>query len=198
MLTYTEGSPSPGRVGRTQAESAEAWPVMPAAPPGAPNVLVVILDDVGYAQVGCFGSDIPTPTFDALAAGGLRFRNFHTTAMCSPTRAALLTGRNPHTSGMGGITEVATGYPGYHARIPRSTGFLSEVLRDAGWSTWALGKWHLAPAEETDPASPRVRWPLGKGFERFYGFLGPETNQWEPDLVVDNAPTDPPRFPATT
>jgi arylsulfatase A-like enzyme len=194
VQTYRDGAPFPGVIGRTAADSMAAWPMPPIAPPGAPNVVIIVLDDVGFAQLGCYGSDIPTPNIDRLAAEGLRFRNFHTTAMCSPTRAALLTGRNPHTTGMGGITEVSMGYPGYNARITKRTAFLSEVLRDSGWCTWALGKWHLAPPEELDAASSRARWPLGRGFERFYGFLGPETNQWEPDLVVDNTPTDPPRF----
>jgi arylsulfatase A-like enzyme len=191
--SYLESTPFSGVVGRTMEESVEAWPISPTAPPGAPNVVIVVLDDVGYAQLGCFGSDIPTPTFDGLAAGGVRFRNFHTTAMCSPSRAALLTGRNPHTTGMGGITETSSGFPGYHARLNKRCGFLSEILRDSGYATWALGKWHLAPGEECHAGSSRARWPLGRGFERFYGFLGPETNQWVPDLVIDNQLVDPPR-----
>src|SRR5919112_3517005 len=117
-----------GRIGRYHWESEPWWPPEPTPPENAPNVLIVVLDDVGFAQLGCFGSDIATPTFDALAAGGLRFANFHTTALCSPTRACVLTGRNHHACGMGRITELATGFPGYDARIPRSCGFLPEVL----------------------------------------------------------------------
>lgn len=185
-LTYFDGEPFPGRVGTTLADSVPAWPVPRRAPKDAPNVLLVVLDDVGFAQLGCFGSDIRTPNFDRLAARGLRFRNFHTTAMCSPTRACLLTGRNHHTCGMGGITDLAMGFPGYHARIPKACGFVSEVLRQAGWATFAVGKWHLAPSDELHAAAPRDRWPLGQGFERYYGFIGAETNQWAPDITVDN------------
>jgi arylsulfatase len=186
LLEYPEGTPFPGVVGRELADSQPAWPAPRRARPGSPNVVFVVLDDVGYAQLGCFGSDIDTPNFDRLAAGGLRYRNFHTTAMCSPTRACLLTGRNHHTTAMGGIADTATGFPGYNGRIPRSCGFLPEVLLEEGYATYAVGKWHLAPREETDLGSSRARWPLGRGFERFYGFLGAETNQWAPELVVDN------------
>lgn len=186
VLTYRDGDPFPGRVGSTKATSIPAWPVGPRAPAGAPNVLVVVLDDVGFAQLGCFGSDIETPTFDRLAAEGLRYRNFHTTAMCSPTRACVLTGRNHHTCAMGGITDLAMGFPGYNGRIPKSCGFISEVLRREGWATFAVGKWHLAPSDELHAAASRERWPLGQGFERFYGFVGAETNQFFPDLAVDN------------
>jgi arylsulfatase A-like enzyme len=191
--TYAEFTTFPGVVGTTMADSTDAWPTGPEAPDGSPNVVFIVLDDVGFAQLGCFGSDIPTPNIDSLAAGGLRFRNFHTAAMCSPSRAALLTGRNPHTTGMGGITETSSGYPGYHARLNKRCGFLSEILRDSGYATWALGKWHLAPGEESHAAASRARWPVGRGFERFYGFLGPETNQWTPDLVIDNQLVEPPR-----
>ena len=186
-LVYHDGDPFPGRVGTVLGDSTPAWPVPRRAPAGAPNVVLIVLDDVGFAQLGCFGSDLATPAFDRLAAEGLRYRNFHTTAMCSPTRACLLTGRNHHTCAMGGITDLAMGFPGYHGRIPRSCGFVSEVLRQAGWATFAVGKWHLAPSDEHHAAAPRDRWPLGQGFERFYGFLGGETNQFAPDLVCDNA-----------
>jgi arylsulfatase len=186
--TYHDGDPFPGRIGLTLAESDPAWPVSRRAPAGAPNVVLVVLDDVGFAQLGCYGSDIATPRFDALAAEGLRYRSFHTTAMCSPTRACLLTGRNHHTCAMGGITDLAMGFPGFNGRIPRSCGFVSEVLRQRGWATFAVGKWHLAPADEIHAAASRERWPLGQGFERFYGFLGGETNQLFPDLVADNTP----------
>ena len=187
-LTYHDGEPFPGRIAATFTESRPAWPVPRRAPAGAPNVVLVVLDDVGFAQLGCFGSDLDTPSFDGLAGAGVRYRNFHTTAMCSPTRACLLSGRNPHTCAMGGIPDLAIGFPGYHGRIPRSCGFVSEVLRQAGWATCAVGKWHLAPSDEHHAAASRDRWPLGQGFERWYGFLGGETNQFAPDLVCDNTP----------
>ena len=186
LITYPEGTEFGGKVGETLADSVPAWPVPAKAPAGAPNIVLVVLDDVGYAHLGCFGGPIATPHIDALAREGLQFTRFHTTAMCSPTRACLLTGRNHHTCGMGGITDLAMGFPGYNARIPKNCAFVSEVLRQNGYSTFAIGKWHLAPSDELHAGAPRDRWPLGQGFERFYGFLGAETNQYAPDLVVDN------------
>ncbi len=186
VLSYRDGEPFPGHIGTTLADSTPAWPMGPRAREGAPNVLLVVLDDVGYAQLGCFGSDIDTPNIDKLARGGLRYRNFHTTAMCSPTRACLMTGRNAHTCGIGGITDLAMGFPGFNGRIPKSCGFVPEMLRQEGWATFAVGKWHLSPSDELHAAASRDRWPLGQGFERFYGFLGAETNHWAPDLVNDN------------
>lgn len=191
-LEYEEADAFSGHIGRTDADSIPAYPSPLRSPDGAPNVVFVVLDDVGYAQLGCYGSDIATPAMDALAANGLRYRNFYTTAMCSPTRASLLTGCNHHTTAMGGIADQGTGYPGYNAQITKRTGFLSEILRDEGYATFALGKWHLAPREETSLGSPRRRWPLGRGFERFYGFMGAETNQYAPDLVHDNHFVEPP------
>ncbi|HEY1737668.1 MAG TPA: arylsulfatase, partial [Acidimicrobiia bacterium] len=193
-LTYRDGEPFPGNIGTTLADSTPAWPVGPRAREGAPNVLLIVLDDVGYAQLGCFGSDIDTPNIDALAQRGLRYRNFHTTAMCSPTRACLMTGRNSHTCGIGGITDLAMGFPGFNGRIPKSCGFVSEMLRQEGWATFGVGKWHLAPSDELHAAASRDRWPLGQGFERYYGFIGAETNHWAPDLVTDNSIVSP-EFP---
>jgi arylsulfatase len=187
--------PYGGVVGRTLADSTPWWPDLPSAPDGAPNVVMVLLDDVGYAQFGCYGSDIATPTFDGLAANGLRYSSFHTTALCSPTRACLLTGRNHHSNGMARIVEFASGYPGYNATIPKANGFLSEILVRNGYATFAVGKWHLTPATEMTMGSPRDRWPLGRGFERFYGFLAGETDQFHPDLVYDNHQIDPPATP---
>jgi arylsulfatase A-like enzyme len=187
--------PFEGVVGRTLEDSTPWWPPLPRAPEGAPNVLVVLLDDVGYAQFGCYGSDIATPTIDRLARDGLRYSNFHTTALCSPTRACLLSGRNHHSNGMARIAEMAQGFPGYDATIPHANGFLSEILRGAEYATYALGKWHLTPAHETTMGGRRHRWPLGRGFERFYGFLGAETDQYHPDLVYDSHQIDPPRRP---
>ena len=155
-------------------------------------MLVVVLDDVGFAQLGCFGSDIATPAIDALAAGGLRYRRFHVTAMCSPTRACLLTGRNQHRVGMGFVADLPIGFPGYDGRIPRSAAGMPRLLRDAGYSTFAVGKWHLVPRWEQSASGPFDRWPLGVGFERYYGFLNGDTNQYAPDLVCDNGFVDPP------
>ena len=182
-------------MGRTMAESEGWWPPLPSAPAGAPNVVIVLLDDVGYAQLGCYGSDIATPCFDSLAAAGHRYSNFHTTALCSPTRACLLTGRNHHSNGMARVVELAAGFPGYNSTIPHETGFLSEVLVRNGYATFAVGKWHLTPASETTMGSPRDKWPLGRGFDRFYGFMGGETDQYHPELVYDNHHIEPPATP---
>lgn len=177
-----------GTIGRYADESVGWWAPPPTPPAGAPNVVLVVLDDVGFAQLGCFGSDLRTPALDRLAQGGLRYTNFHTTSLCSPTRACLLTGRNHHVNGMGRIIELATGFPGYNARIPAANGFLSEMLVEAGYATWAVGKWHLTPVEECHIAASRTRWPLGRGFERFYGFFSGETHQFAPALLADNHP----------
>ena len=177
------------------AESAAAFPPHRRPPAGAPNVVLIVLDDLGFAQLGCFGSDIETPSIDGVAARGLRFNRFHVTALCSPTRACVLTGRNHHAVGMGFLTDIPLGLPGYHARIPRSAGSLARHLRDAGYSTFAVGKWHLAPRWEQTASGPFDHWPLGLGFERYYGFLNGDTNQWTPELVRDNAFVEPPRTP---
>jgi arylsulfatase A-like enzyme len=181
-----------GQIGRDFNESTPYWPETTRAPEGSPNIVLVVLDDVGFAQLGCFGSDIDTPHIDSLARNGLRFTNFHTTALCSPTRACLLTGRNHHRNSMGRIVELATGFPGYSARIPRENGFLSETLVREGWATYAVGKWHLAPEDETHLAAPRHNWPLGRGFERFYGYMEGETHQFVPSLIADNHQIPPP------
>lgn len=183
------------RIRRSIAESTPSFTPVPQAPAGAPNVLIVLLDDTGFAQLGCFGSDIETPTFDRLAADGLRYHRFHVTALCSPTRAALLTGRNHHAVGMGFLTDVPTGFPGYNGRIPESAAALPRILRDAGYNTMALGKWHIAPRWDQHQSGPFDRWPLGLGFERYYGFPAGDTNQWAPNLVRDNSYVEPPRTP---
>jgi arylsulfatase len=180
---------------RSIAESTPGFTPVPRAPDGAPNVLIVLLDDTGFAQLGCFGSDIETPTFDRLAAGGLRYHRFHVTALCSPTRAALLTGRNHHAVGMGFLTDVPTGFPGYNGRIPESAAALPRILRDAGYNTMAIGKWHIAPRWDQHQSGPFDRWPLGLGFERYYGFPAGDTNQWAPNLIRDNTYVEPPRTP---
>ncbi|MBA2327935.1 MAG: arylsulfatase [Actinobacteria bacterium] len=184
------------RVGRTIAQSSAWFAPVTRPPDGAPNVVVIVLDDLGFGQLGCFGSDIVTPNIDALAANGLRYNRFHVTSLCSPTRASLLTGRNHHAVGMGFLTDIPIGFPGYDGRIPESAATLPRMLRDAGYGTFAVGKWHLAPRWEQSAAGPFGRWPLGLGFERYYGFLGGDTNQWTPELVCDNQFVEPPRTPA--
>ncbi len=167
----------------------------PRPPEGAPNVVLVVLDDVGFAQLGCFGSTIETPNIDRLAGQGLRFNRFHVTSVCSSTRAALHTGRNHHAVGMGVTEEAALGFPGYTGRIPPSAAMLARVLRDGGYNTMSVGKWHMTPNADYSAAGPFGSWPLGMGFERFYGFLGAETSQWAPELVRDNTHVEPPRTP---
>jgi arylsulfatase len=182
-----------GVIGRTVAESTPWWPQPVRAAEGAPNILYIVLDDVGYGQIGCFGGLCETPNLDRLAADGLRYRNFHTTALCSPTRTCLLTGRNHHSNGMASIVENASGFPGYNSEIPFENGFLSEMLTPQGYAAYAVGKWHLTPHFEMNMASPRTRWPLGRGFERYYGFMGGDTNQWNPELVYDNHTIEQPK-----
>jgi arylsulfatase A-like enzyme len=185
----------PQRITTRLATSEPRFVGYPSPGPDAPNVVMVVLDDVGFAQLGCFGSTIATPNIDRLAAGGLRYQRFHVTSVCSSTRACLLTGRNHHAVGIGMTEESALGFPGYTGRIPRSAATLARVLRDAGYNTMAVGKWHLAPQTEYSATGPFERWPLGMGFERYYGFLGAETNQWAPELTRDNHHVDPPRSP---
>ena len=192
---YPAGAAFSGVIGRTTDESSPAWP-RPARPvPGSPNVLMVVLDDTGFGQLGCYGSPIATPNFDALAANGLRYNNMHTTALCSPSRSCIVTGRNHHSNGMACITELASGYPGYNGVIPFENGFLSEMLLGHGYNTYMVGKWHLTPSHHETAAGPYDRWPLARGFERFYGFLGGDTSQWYPDLVYDNHQVEPPATP---
>ena len=195
IVEYPPGDEFPGVIGRTVQESSPAWPAPLRAKDGAPNVLFFVLDDVGYGQLSCFGGLVETPNIDRVAASGLRYANMHTTALCSPTRACIMTGRNHHSSGVACIMELATGYPGYDGRMPLENGMLAEMLLPHGYNTFCLGKWHLSPSEENTPAGPLHRWPLGRGFERFYGFLGGETNQWYPDLTLDNGPATQPKGP---
>jgi len=177
-----------GKVGKTYKESTPDFgPATPlSAPEGAPNILVIVLDDVGFGQLGCYGGPIETPNIDKLASTGLRYTNFHTTALCSPSRAALLTGRNHHSIGLAAITEAATGFPSNFGSIPKSAATIAETLKQNGYNTLAFGKWHLAPYTAYTAAGPFDRWPLGLGFERYYGFLGGETDQWSPLIVQDN------------
>ncbi|MFQ6398776.1 arylsulfatase [Nocardia sp. KC 131] len=167
----------------------------PKAPPGSPNVLYIVLDDVGFGAMGCYGGPIDTPNIDRIAANGLRYGQWHTTALCSPTRSCLLTGRNHTANGMACISEAAVGFPGANGHIPPECATLAEVLVEQGFSTAMVGKWHLCAEDEMNLASTKRNWPIGRGFERFYGFLGAETNQWYPDLVHDNHPVEQPATP---
>ena len=185
----------PQPIGFTAAESAARFPHDPKPPLGAPNIVAIVLDDTGFGHLGAFGSDIRTPHMDALAAGGAPFSRFHVTSLCSPTRASFFTGRNHHAVGMGFLADIPLGFPGYHARLPKSAVMLPRLLRDAGYSTLAVGKWHLTPRWQRSAAGPFDTWPLGAGFERYYGFLQGDTNHWAPNLVCDNHYVDPPRRP---
>ncbi len=167
----------------------------PEAPHGAPNVVYIVLDDVGFSAMSCYGGPVPTPNIDRIAAQGVRYTQWHTTALCSPTRSCLLTGRNHTRNSMACITEAAIGFPNASGTIPPENGMLPEILAERGWNTYLVGKWHLCPTDEMNLAATRRNWPSGRGTERFYGFLGAETNQWYPDLVYDNHPVDPPRSP---
>ncbi len=158
-------------------------------------MLAIVLDDTGFGHLGCFGSDIATPHLDSLAARGARFNRFHVTSLCSPTRASFFTGRNHHAVGMGFLADIPLAYPGYSARLPRSAATLPRILRDAGYSTLAVGKWHLTPRWQRSAAGPFDSWPLGMGFERHYGFLQGDTNHWTPNLVCDNHYVEAPRRP---
>ncbi|GAA4754900.1 arylsulfatase [Sphingomonas daechungensis] len=195
MNEYKSGQAFSGVIGRTFDVSKPAWPAPKRAKEGAPNVLFIILDDVGFGQLGCFGSPIRTPHMDALAADGVRYNNMHTTALCSPSRACFLTGRNHHSNALACITEGSTGYPGSNGSMPLENGMLSEILLQHGYNTYAIGKWHLTPTEASSAAGPYDRWPLGRGFERFYGFLGGDTHQYYPELVRDNTQVEPEKTP---
>ncbi|MFB8272092.1 MULTISPECIES: arylsulfatase [unclassified Streptomyces] len=177
-------------------DARQPAPIQPLRPPAqAPNVLVILLDDMGFGASTPFGGPCRMPVADRLAENGLRFSRFHTTAICSPTRASLLTGRNHHTVGMGGITEIATAFPGYNSLRPDSCATLPEILRQNGYSTAAFGKWHQTPQWETSRSGPFDRWPTGEGFERFYGFMGAETDHWSPSLHEGTTPIDTPDKP---
>jgi arylsulfatase A-like enzyme len=186
-----------GSIGRTWQESKPWWQQPTRAPPAAPNIALIILDDVGYGWLSCYGGPIETPNIDKLARNGLLYNNWHTTALCSPTRATLLTGRNHHSVSTGAVTDMATGFPGYDGKIPKEKATIAAALRKYGYNTFAVGKWHNTPAGETGPEGPFDRWPTGEmmGFDRFYGFLGGGCNQWYPPLVWDNHPIAPPKTP---
>ena len=185
--------PTPSHRGVIQRliDDATAAPLdLPEAPTG-PNVVVILLDDVGFGACSTFGGPIPTPAVDKVAAAGLRYNRFHTTALCAPTRAALLTGRNHHRVHMGGITETSNSFPGYDTVLPRESALIAEILRHNGYSTGCFGKWHLTPMWEFNPAGPFDRWPTGQGFDRFYGIIGAEASMWEPAVYDQTSPVEP-------
>ena len=184
-----------GVIGRTARDSTPA-PVRLARPaPGSPNVVYIVLDDTGFGDLGCYGSSVSTPSINALAAGGLLFNNFQSKAVCSPTRASLLTGRNAHSVGMKELPGGDQGYPHTRGRVPASAANIAQILSRNGYSTFAAGKWHLVPREDITPAGDRTHWPLQKGFDRFHGFLSGWTDQYRPDLVVDNHAVPAPERP---
>ena len=181
--------PSPpftGQILPNAVGSTPAWPPQIMPPERAPNVLLILTDDVGFAAPSTFGGVIPTPTLDSVAQNGLRYTTFHTTALCSPTRAALLTGRNHHQVGFGNIAELSTGYPGYNSIIPPETATIAAILRQNGYATAWFGKNHNVPPWEASPAGPFTNWPIGQGFDYFYGFVGGDTSQWQPGNLFRN------------
>ncbi len=184
-----------GVIGKTYKDSTPAWPQIPTAQEGSPNVVVILLDDVGFGQPSTFGGLIPTPNLDKLADQGLKYNRFHTTAICGPSRAALLTGRNHHDTGNGFLMEWATGFPNYSTMIPPETATVAEVLKENGYSTWWYGKNHNTPDWETSTAGPFTRWPTGLGFEYFYGFNAGETHQFYPVLFENTTPVEPDKTP---
>src|SRR3954469_3490773 len=193
----TMPKPFRGTINIDIKDSTPDWEpyTQPSAPDGAPNVLYIVLDDVGFSAMESYGGLIETPNIKRIADSGLTYTNFHTTALCSPTRSCLLTGRNHTTNGMACITEAASGFPNANGHIPGECAMLPEVLGERGWNTYIVGKWHLCPEDEMNLASTKRDWPIGRGFERFYGFLGAETNQWYPDIVYDNHPVEQPSLP---
>ena len=184
-----------GKIGRTVDESEPWWPTPKRLDDGSPNVVVILFDDTGFSHFGCYGSSIDTPNIDKLAKGGLRYTNFHTTALCSPTRACLLTGRNHHTVGMRAVSNMNSGFPNLRGSISKHTATLGEILQEEGYMTFMTGKWHLTPMEEASMGGPFDNWPLRRGFDRFYGFMQGETDQFYPELTYDNHPIDPPYRP---
>ena len=175
-----------GKIEREATKSKPYWPARIVPPKGAPNVLLIITDDSGYGVPSTFGGVIPTPALDRIAKDGLRYTNFHSTALCSPTRAALITGRNHHSVGFGVIAEQATGFPGYDSVITKDKATIGRILQDNGYHTAWFGKNHNTPEYQASQAGPFDQWPTGMGFEYFYGFMGGDTNQWEPGNLVQN------------
>ena len=187
-----------GKIGKTYKDRPSPVPEPVHAPKGAPNIVLILLDDTGFGQYSTFGGGVPSPTLDRLAAEGLRYNRFHTTALCSPTRAALITGRNHHSAATGVITEAATGYDGYTCVLPKSCGTIGEVLRQNGYATAWIGKNHNTPAWETSAAGPFDRWANGLGFDYFYGFNAGDMNHWDPVLTRTGTSCPKARTPTTT
>lgn len=183
-----------GTISATYRDSTAWWPET-AHSTGKSNVVFIVLDDLGFGSLGCYGSEISTPAIDSLASDGAQLTNFHATALCSPTRASLLTGRNHHAVGMAYLSHVDDGFPGYRGRIGHDSATLAEVLVDEGYNTLAVGKWHLTPMDQTTASGPYDQWPLGRGFERYYGFLEGLTDQFHPELYQDNHAVSPPKTP---
>ncbi len=177
-----------GHIGKTYHDSIPWWPETKRALKDSPNIMFIVLDDVGFAQLGCYGSTIKTPYIDKLASNGIRYNNFHTTAMCSPTRASLLTGRNHHSVGMGAIVEWSTGFPGYTGQVDKSAGTIAEILSLNGYNNFAVGKWHMMRMTDATAIGPFDYWPIGRGFDRYYGFLSSHADHWNPELFEDNKP----------
>jgi len=192
---HAEQYPAPpgfkGKIGRTGKESVPDWPTDVTAPKGAPNVLIWMVDDLGFGQLGTYGGLIDTPTLDKLAQRGLRYTNFNTTAICTSSRASLLTGRNHHMVANGSHIKMPAGYPGYNGRLPRSAATMARVLQQNGYTTFALGKWDHLPAEHVSTSGPFDYWPSGQGFDHYYGFLAADDSNFEPSLWEDHMPVDP-------
>lgn len=186
-MTMTPSTPPTfsGTIGRTVAESRPDWDKSQRNLAGAMNVVTIVLDDVGFGQLGCYGSSISTAAVDRLARAGARYGNFHAAALCSPTRASLLAGRNHHAVGVGFLADFDSGFPGYRGAVDRHVPLLPEILSQQGYATYAVGKWHLTPPSDLTPAGPFAQWPTGRGFDRYYGFLGGEDDQWAPELWED-------------
>jgi arylsulfatase len=187
--------PFTGKIDPLRTQSTPAWPGEVQAPANAPNIVLILLDDVGFGASTAMGGVIPTPALDQLAKNGLRYNNFHVNALCSPTRSALLSGRNNHEVGFAAVSELAAGYPGYNSLWPKSAASIAEVLKDNGYSTAAFGKWHNTPVWEISPVGPFDRWPTSLGFEYFYGFMGGATSQWEPSLYRNTVAVEQPATP---
>jgi arylsulfatase len=183
------------KIGLTYKDSVACSLEPDRAAKGSANVVFLVLDDIGFGGLGCFGGPVETPNIDRLAAGGLSYNNFHTTGICSPTRACLLTGRNLHSVGVGVLMEFPAGYPGYTTYLSKAAATMPEMLKEQGYNTYCAGKWHLAPSDTINAAGPYDQWPLGRGFERYYGFLESHTSQWYPDLVAGNTRISPPATP---
>ena len=180
-----------GVINRSVKGSQPFWPSRVVPPKGAPNVLLIMTDDSGFGVPSTFGGVIPTPALDRIAQNGLRYTNFNSTALCSPTRAALITGRNHHSVGFGVISEQSTGYPGYNSIIPKEKATIGKILKDHGyWTSW-FGKDHNVPAFQASQSGPFDQWPTGMGFDYFYGFIGGDANQWQPNLFRNTAPIEP-------